>query len=245
MEAAAVARRDDRMSARGATAFKPLALVVATACMTAVASCGSGHDKADSTKGAAAAYVQQPTKLDSDRDSDFGNSAEEHGRHSSSPAAEYNAVDADRDSDVEAADDDTEHNQLLPSSHPAREPERRAITTLLMRYYSAALAGDGAKGCSLLYSPFAESTPYTLGSGPDAPPYAHGTTCPVVLDGVFKHFHSQLAAEAPKLSVGRVVISERHGLALLDFGPLPEREMSVQREGRVWRLTTVIDQELP
>jgi hypothetical protein len=42
-----------------------------------------------------------------------------------------------------------------------------------------------------------------------------------------------------------VRLEEHHGFAFLGFGTLPERKISVQREGRVWKLSQIYDEELP
>jgi hypothetical protein len=201
-----------------AASLGPLALMAMAACAFMLSSCAGGSN------GAA--------------------SASPKGERSATP--EYEKRDRDRDTDFGVTiGDDTSHNRLVPSGHSASEPDRRSITTLVRRYYAAALAGDGARGCSLLYSPLAESVPSTYGSGPAGLPYAHGSTCETVLTNLFGHFHAQLAAEVPKLAVRRVLLYERHGAAVLGFGALPERQILVIREVDVWRVDALIDQELP
>jgi hypothetical protein len=162
------------------------------------------------------------------------------------PIPEYARVDADSDNDVEAPADDTNNNRSLDFGHEAGEPEKRIITALVKRYYAIALAGNGAEACALIYSPLAESVPEDYGSNqPPGPPYMKGTTCRMVLDGLFQHFHAQLAAEVPQLKVTGVRLIEHHGNVELSFGRLPEREILVGREGRVWRMAALLDRELP
>jgi hypothetical protein len=161
-------------------------------------------------------------------------------------ATEYMHVDADRDNDVHAPADDTNNNAALDFGHEAGEPERRAIVALVRRYYAAGLAGDGTAACSMIYSTLAESVPEDYGSNePPGPPYMKGTTCPTVLDGLFRHVHSELAAELPLLEVNRVRLVEHHGAVVLGFGRLPGREIPVKREGHTWRLGGLFDHELP
>jgi hypothetical protein len=227
----------------------PLALMVTAGCAFALSACAGGSKGAASasSRGAQGATPEHE-RLDADKDTDFGVSTGDDagGGTARRPGVpEYAAIDRDGDNDVEVTDDDSSHNGLVPHGRSASEPYKRAIATLLRRYYAAALASDGSRGCSLLYSPFAESVPSTYGSGPAGLPYAHGSTCKAVLTNLFKHFHARLAAEAPRLSIRRVLLDEHHGVAVLGFGALPERQIPVVREGRAWRVVALIDQELP
>ncbi|MFZ2114909.1 MAG: hypothetical protein WAU77_14395 [Solirubrobacteraceae bacterium] len=166
---------------------------------------------------------------------------------SSTPSSDYTKVDGDKDNDVGAPSDDTNNNQVSDFGHAASEPYRRAITALVKRYYAAALADDGAKACSMIYSTLAESVPEDYGGASHQPlpaPYLRGETCAAVLTGLFKHLHAQLTVEVPKLEVARVRVEEHHALVLLRFGKLPERQIPVAREGRIWRMEELLDSEL-
>lgn len=156
-------------------------------------------------------------------------------------------ADADRDNDIGAASDDTNNNRVLEFGHAASPPERRAVTALVRRYYSAALADDGARGCAMLYSTIAESAAEDSSREPGTPAYMQGLkTCAAVLGALFEHYHAQLAAELPKLEVTRVRLEQHHGFAFLSFGTvLPERRISVEREGHVWKMSQIFDEELP
>jgi hypothetical protein len=162
------------------------------------------------------------------------------------PAGLDSSVDADKDNDVGAASDDANNNsQLLEFGHEASPAETRAVTALIKRYYATALAGDGARGCTLLYSTLAEAAPEDDGREADAPAFSRGaTSCAEVLDDLFRYYHAQLAAEVPQLAVTHVRLEEHHGFAYLSFGKLPERRISVQREGHVWKLSQIYDEEL-
>jgi hypothetical protein len=72
-----------------------------------------------------------------------------------------------------------------------------------------------------------------------------GTTCAAVLTLLFKHDHPQLVAELPKLEVARVRLIEHHGIVILHFGTLPERQIPVAREGHTWKLQGLLDSEVP
>lgn len=161
------------------------------------------------------------------------------------PAPLNAKVDADHDNDVGAPNDDRRHTQILSFGRAASPSERRAITTLVERYYAAALAGEGDRACSLLYLTIAETVPEDDSREPGTPSYLKGqTTCGGVLRALFAHYHAQLAAEAPKLKVADVRLVEHHGLVVLRFGALPERQTSVMREGHAWKMSQIYDQEL-
>jgi len=164
--------------------------------------------------------------------------------------ASLEKVDRDRDNDVHAAKDDTSNNGVLAFGRPAALAEQGAITALIKRYYAAALAENGARGCSMLYSTIAEAA-VEDDAQPPGPPYMRGAkSCAEVLTLLFKHYHVQLAAETPKLQVTHIRLQEHRGFALLHFGALAEREIAVGREplghGRyTWKMNTIYDEELP
>lgn len=109
------------------------------------------------------------------------------------PAPVKTRSDSDRDNDIGAPGDDT-NNSVLHFGHAANATDTQAITTLIKRYYTAALAENGAKACSMMYSTLAESVPEDYGQSPPGEPYMRGTTCPAVLKLLFKHEHLQLKA---------------------------------------------------
>lgn len=161
------------------------------------------------------------------------------------PARAETKADADKDNDIGAPDDDKNNSSTQNFGHAASPQEARAITALIKRYYAAADAEDGAKACSMIYSTIEESVPEDYGQSPPGQPYMRGTSCPTVLTLLFKHFHPQITVELPKLKVARVRLVEHHGLVLLNFGTMPEREIFVVREGHTWKLDALLDGEVP
>jgi hypothetical protein len=157
----------------------------------------------------------------------------------------YWKVDADKDNDVEAGYDDTQNNGTLNFGHAASPSDERAIKALVKHYYAVALAADGTSACEMIYSPLAESIPEDYGTV-DGPSYMRGIkTCAAGMKALFRHYHTRLAAEVPILVVSRVRLVERHGLAILRFGKLPEREILITHEGPAWKIAAVLDIELP
>ncbi len=157
----------------------------------------------------------------------------------------HKQVDADRDDDVGAGGEDSNHASLLSFGHAARRSERYAITMLLRHYYVAAATEDGRRACSLIYSRIAEAVPEDYGASPPGPPYMQGDTCAAVLTSLFKHIHAQTVAESAAFSVGPVRLEGLHGFAVLYFRKLPERQITVRREGRSWKVLTLFDTPLP
>jgi hypothetical protein len=161
------------------------------------------------------------------------------------PAPAETKADADKDNDLGAAGEDTRNNGVLDYGHAASVSEQQAIAKLLKHYYAAATAENGAVACTMIYSTLAESVAEDYGHTPPGPIYSHGRTCPEVMTRMFAHFHPQLTLELPKLRVAHVRLVEHHGLAILSFGTLPERQISVAREGKTWKVETVLDSEIP
>lgn len=161
------------------------------------------------------------------------------------PAPVETKTDADKDNDASGFADEKNNDSVLDFGHAADSSDQREITSLIKRYYAAAVTENGAKACSLLYSTIEESVPEDYGISPPSQPYLRGTTCPAVLTLLFKHYHPQLLLEYPKLEVARVRMIEHHGLVILRFGKLPEREIPVGREGHTWKLDALLDNEMP
>jgi hypothetical protein len=140
------------------------------------------------------------------------------------------------------------NSSALHFGHAASAADQQAVTALLERYYAAAAAGDGANACSMIVSSLAEAIVEDYGPGSPAPSYLKtGTTCPAIMAMLFKHFHSQLTAELPKLRVTRVRLVGRAGFAILSFGTMPEREFPVgfEKHAHAWKVQGLIDRELP
>jgi hypothetical protein len=143
----------------------------------------------------------------------------------------------DRD-DAHFPNDDTKSTsapQYVPTP-----TDKRAVAELVKRYYAAALAGDGVKGCSMLYSVFAKAVAEDYGQVPSLS-YLHGAkTCAALMSRVFDHFHSQLAAQVPVLRVTAVRFKGARGVAVLSFKDMPTLLLPVEREHGVWRVDQLL-----
>ncbi len=198
---------------------------------TIISACGGTSKGTSSTSTpSSAAAASSPTKTAS----------------ASSSIPGYAKVDGDRDNDVGAAYDDTNNNAVLNYGHAASAVDKQAAAALVKRYYAAALQGDGAKACSMIVSSLSKAVVEDYGHGSAGPAYLQGgKTCPAVMELLFEHFHGQLVAELPKLEVRRVRLAGEHGVAILSFGTLPERQIPVSREGAAWKVDAPLDSELP
>jgi hypothetical protein len=156
-------------------------------------------------------------------------------------------TDQDNDSDSNGRSYfDADDAQFRRYGHAANRHDRRAIATLVERYYDAAAARDGVSGCALMAAPLAGSLAQTL-AGPAGPPYTRGagSACPAVLKAAFVHYHRQLAAHLPTLSVSDVRVEGSDGNVVLAFRGLPGRFIGVARERGAWKIDAVVDLELP
>jgi hypothetical protein len=165
---------------------------------------------------------------------------------SAAAAQDYTKIDGDKDNDIGLTASDDTNSSALNYAHAASTADRRAVTALVKRYYATAAAGDGAKACSMLYITLAEAVVEDYGHGSAGPSYlSQGTTCPAVLGLLFKHLHGQLTAELAVLKVRRVRLDRRHGFAILSFGKLPERKISIREQRHTWKINAPLDDELP
>ena len=162
------------------------------------------------------------------------------------PAPTYAKADSDKDNDIGAPYDDTNNSGILNYGHAANATDERAIAALVKRYYATAVAGDGSKACSMIVSSLSKAVVEDYGHGSAGSPYlSSGKTCSAVMALLFKHSHSQLAAELPKLKVSHVRLLGDRGLAVLTFGAMPERQIPIGLEGHTWKVQALLDSELP
>jgi hypothetical protein len=230
--------------------LKPLLVLSLTGLLSInAAACGTANrdinasslkSATSSTPASTQEHIRENIPFDSDKDTDGAQPDEDDNGKPAPP---------DRDNDGDSAANalhDSDDGSVIKFGHAAEVSDRQKIGSLVQRYYVAAAATDGAKACSLLYSPYADAVPEDYGTSPPGPAYARGTTCQAVTTQVFKHFHSQIVTRLPKLKISRVRIKGRQGLAVLSFGTtLSEREIRVIREGHKWKILALIDNELP
>jgi ketosteroid isomerase-like protein len=148
----------------------------------------------------------------------------------------YLESDKDEDPDDEGPPLKTREDNLMPLAYgkEAGQTDKQAITALVKRYYTAAAAGDGAEGCSLLYSTLAT----VLGEGQSPP----SQTCAAAISQVFKQQHKQLAAdEVATMVVVDVRVKGNLAVATVGFRTQPVGRISLKREQLTWKINTLID----
>lgn len=196
----------------------------------------SEHANGDATQSTTTSSA--PVKFDADHDTDGTDPDEDD-------SAKPLSLDRDHDTDSNGKSRyDSDDENVLNFGHAPSALDRLAIARIVRRYYKVAVAEDGSKACTMLYSTYAEAVPEDYGTSPPGPYYARGATCPAVMTLVFKHFHDQLASRLPLLQVSRVRIKEHQGVAILSFGTRAEREIRLEREGPNWKILALIDNEL-
>jgi hypothetical protein len=159
------------------------------------------------------------------------------------PPGGYLKSDSDKDTDEHQKGPSNEDmREMVTASHGAGAANRRAITIVIKRYYLAAVAGDGAKGCALLAPALAEAT--TREQAQIAP--GAGKSCTASLTRLFGQQHQRLVAEDPAtMVVTGVHVDGDAGLATLGFRAMPEGEIVLQREGRAWKIDALFESPLP
>lgn len=158
-------------------------------------------------------------------------------------ANEANLPPRDGDDDIDSLgqgryDTDTDAD---PTYGPAANAvERKAIVSLIERYYAAAAAGNGNRACSMLDPQIAETTVEEHHSS-KGEPSLRGNTCSQILSRVFAKHHRELAADLPVLRVGWIQLQAKQAVMLVHFGPTREVIVRERRRGDGWRMNTLID----
>jgi hypothetical protein len=134
-------------------------------------------------------------------------------------------------------------NHAAAYGHPADRRERRAITALVTRYYTAAAADDGVGACTLIYSKLAASVAEDYGR-PPGPPSLRGSSCHAVMTKLFKQVPDQPPAVLARTRVTDVRTYGGRGFALLRSKAMPHGEIPVIREGSRWTVQWLIGREI-
>ena len=144
---------------------------------------------------------------------------------------------------IDNDNDREKHTDDYRFGHAASPADRRAVTAVVKRYYTAAAAGDGKTACALSYSLFVEEIPELYGT-PSGPPGLRGTTCPVILSKLFRQRHQQLSAEHATLVVDTVRVEKLRAFAVMSFKTVKEHDILLHREHRAWKIYELLDTEL-
>lgn len=175
------------------------------------------------------------------------------GAASNAPSTAKNAsasVNTSPGADAEDGDADAGRNDdegVLNYGHPADPTDTRMVSATVRAYYAAAVADEGARACSLIFSLQAEEVipeTYSRQSRSGTPPVEE--PCAVVMSRLFKQEHHHLAAKTPTLEVTGVRVEGPLALALLSFAATPgPHDIKLRREGDTWRINELFDNGLP
>lgn len=146
--------------------------------------------------------------------------------------------------DTNDTDDDPASNDdeaVIDYGSAPSAADRKAIATLVKRYYAATSAADGAAICSLVYDVVAEGIPEDY----EASTEAKGAGCAEVLAKVFARRHRQTARELGRLRVTRVRVEGIKGIAMVYVGKHPDQYFLVHRQGPAWKMQTIFTTGLP
>lgn len=116
-----------------------------------------------------------------------------------------------------------------------------AISSVVKRYYAAAVAGDGSASCALLTILFAEAIPEDYGRGA-GPSYARGSTCQVVSSKLFRHIHAQLARP---IVVVAVRVQGKMARAMIGSQAAPAAVLPLRGEAGMWKVDSLLASTLP
>jgi hypothetical protein len=172
-----------------------------------------------------------------------GASAPPSGTSSSSTSLGVPTGDQDGDSTNDKAFD-KDDSFVTTFGHAANGADRKAITSLVTRYYAAIAKEDGAAACRLLFFVIVESAPETYGQTAFDATAGRGKRCGPVMSKVFKGNHAQLVAENRHMKVMAIRIEGKRAWVLLRFGPESVRRLIVYREGSSWKVGELLDTEL-
>jgi len=135
---------------------------------------------------------------------------------------------------------DEDDSAILNFGHAVSPRVESELIALTKRYYALALAGNGAKACSMLYS--ATATEVVVEQDDWG---VSGKTCPVVMSKIFQQRHQQIAAELRSFNVVRVRSDGLSGYLVVRTPISPvAREFSARRVGRAWKVGQPLDRKM-
>ena len=151
----------------------------------------------------------------------------------------------DEDDSASRKVEENDDEEIEIYGHPANAAEWRSATAFVKSYYAAAVAENGAAGCSLLVPSLAQDLGESYEKSSD-PSYLHGKTCAEVMTKLFKYRHKLMLAKNAGLEVIDVRATSQTDFILLTFKGIRERRfMGVLRDGNTWKLEALTDSQYP
>ena len=242
-----LSRRSTRFAERS------LAIVLASS-LIAICFGGCGDrarsSESDSTAGAATpvtsavittSAIPKGQRLRGDGDADNPSDIDGNGDIDNTSPGGYDG-DSDNPSPGSYRFPDADDKAVFGYGHRAGSSDRRAIASVVKRYYAAAAASDGAEACSLLLSSFARSAVEAYGRS-GGPSYLRGAkSCTALASMLFRHFHAELA-EA--IAVADVRVEGRDAQVVLSSRKMPAAHIFLALQDRSWKIQQLLGQPLP
>lgn len=128
----------------------------------------------------------------------------------------------------------------LTFGQPASDVDTNAVAIVVKRYYAAVQANDGAKACAQIARTMARAIPEDVG-----PLAQHHKSCAVVMSRFFKERSGRPTANVAAIEVTSVRIKGDQAIALLRSPAMHAGELTMRREGKVWKVSDLIGSVLP
>ena len=151
--------------------------------------------------------------------------------------------DADNDDGSPGIEGVEKGDTLYPVGYgqEASQSDKLKIATLIVSYYSAAVASDGAKACRLLDSTLAAG----LNEGAGASTQGANSPCALTLSHLFEREHQHLKADdVSQMEMIDLRVKGGHALATLGFKTRPIGEMPLTNEQGAWKIDALLDNGL-
>lgn len=166
----------------------------------------------------------------------------ELGVHTAAQSQGYLKNDGDRDAHgPRVATDEDDRGLFTEYPVVVSGNSRNAAAAVVASFYRALSTGDNQTVCALL-SPVLASGLTRAESKPGRTPIGCASSLASVLSGL----HTRALQEsAANVTVWSVRARGNAGIALIGFPRAPEMSISLEREGRRWRMAAINDSEIP
>lgn len=134
--------------------------------------------------------------------------------------------------------------RYLRFGHKADQADTRAVAVTVKRYYGAVATDDGARACSLIYSPMAKALPEVAGEALNQPTLRY-KSCALAMSLLVRHRNEQPTADVKTIEVTSVRVKGAQGIALLRSRRMRAGEIVVHREGPEWKIQDTFGSVLP
>jgi hypothetical protein len=231
-----------------------LAIVVSVPLAIGAGACGSGSKGVASGSGASSAVAgtgagaSAVTGARSQGYRNDGDAEKVNDRDMDNSGGNHEDGDADSVEEYEETYDngryhDSDDANVLAWGHTASAADKRVIAATVERYYTAAVAQDGAAACSMMVRWLVRSIPENYGRGSVGPSYLRsGRTCQAVMSLLFKHLHRRLTTA---IAVTEARVNGDEARMVLGSRTMPAGVIAVKRESGAWKINGLLGGPLP